>query len=202
MLTKSRLLKLFISLGANGILCIICLASVGVALVTYNGTVATTPTRQLTVGTIDSAWTVYVNEINQVRYVPGVPDQFTMPTLDTDDVATYSFSVVTDANKVCAVKVGLTTAMDAAKFSKFDITVYSSTGDAWSSETLYSAATGTTTKAAINGLIQDEVAYIHQAASTTKYYEVKVTYSYDQVDNTAPISVDLQLIPFPRDNFT
>lgn len=127
-LKKSKLVKLFFSLCINGIICLICLASVVVALVDYQGTVTTSPTRQLTVGTITDAWTIYVNEVNHVRYVPGVPDQFTPPTLDTDNTGTYSFKVVTDANKVCAVKVELVTAMDPLKFSKFDITVSSSTG--------------------------------------------------------------------------
>ena len=124
-LKKSKLVKLFFSLCINGIICLICLASVVVALVDYQGTVTTSPTRQLTVGTITDAWTIYVNEVNQVRCVP---DQFTTPTLDTDNTGTYSFKVVTDANKVCAVKVELVTAMDPLKFSKFDITVSSSTG--------------------------------------------------------------------------
>lgn len=202
MVQKSKLLKLFVSLGVKGILCIVCLASVGFALVTYNGTVTTTPTQQLTVGTIDSAWTIYVNEVNQVRYVPGVPDQFTEPTLNIADTSTYSFKVVTDANKVCAVKIGLTTAMDTAKFSKFDITASSSTGGAWGAETLYAASTGGTTKAAVNGLLQDDAAYIHQTNSAIKYYEIQVTYSYDKVDNTTAIPVTLQLTPFPQDSFT
>jgi hypothetical protein len=202
MLKKSKLVKLFVSLGINGIICIICLASVAVALVNYQGTVTTSPTRQLTVGTISDAWTIYVNEVNQVRYVPGVPDQFTLPTLDTGDTGTYSFKVVTDANKVCAVKVELVTAMDPLKFSRFDITVSSSTGGAWGTETLYAGSTGGTTKAAVDGLIQGDAAYVHQANSDTKYYEIKVTYSYDKIDNNTQIPVVLELTPLPQNDFT
>jgi hypothetical protein len=202
MVKKSKLLKLIVSLGIKGVICIVCLASVGFALVTYDGTVTTTPTQQLTVGTIDSAWKIYVNEVNQVRYVPGDPDQFTLPTLNTADTGTYSFKVVTDANKVCAIKVGLTTAMDITKFSKFDITVSSSSGGAWGAETLYAASTTGTTKAAVNGLVQDDVAYIHQTTSATKYYEIKVTYSYDLVDDNTAIPVHLQLVPLPQNDFT
>jgi hypothetical protein len=202
MLKKGKLGKLFVSLGINGIICIICLASVAVALVNYQGTVTTSPTRQLTVGTITDAWTFYVNEVNQVRYVPGVPDQFTLPTLDTGDTGTYSFKVVTDANKVCAVKVELVTAMDPATFSRFDITVSSSTGGAWGAETLYAASTGGTSKTAVDGLIQGDATYIHQTNSATKYYEVKVTYSYDLVDDTTQIPVVLELTPLPQNNFS
>lgn len=131
-----------------------------------------------------------------------MPGGFSEPTLDTGDTGTYSFKVVTDANKVCAVKVELTTAMDTSKFSKFDITVQSSTGDAWGAETLYAASTGGTTKVAVNGLIQGDVAYIHQTTSSEKYYEVKVTYSYDKVDDNTPIPVYLRLTPLPQNNFT
>ena len=199
MVKKGKLLKLFISLGIKGIICIVCLASVAFALVSYTSTVTTTPTQQLTVGTDTAAWTIYVNEVNQIRYLPGGPSE---PTLDTGDTGTYAFKVVTDADKVCAVKVELTSAMAGAKFSNFDITVRSSTGGAWGAETLYAASTGGGTKASIDGLTPSDAAYIHQATSTTKYYEIKVTYSYDKVDDPTPIPVTLRFTPLPQDNFT
>lgn len=195
---KSKLFKLFLSLGIKGIVCILCLASMAVALVTYTAQITATPTVQLTQGSTTAAWTLYVNEVDQVRYMPG---GLTEATLNTGDTATYCFKVVTDANKVCAVKVELTTAMDPAKFSKFDITVRSSTGDAWGAETLYAASTGAGTKAAIDGLASD-AGYIHQAVSSTNYYEVKVTYSYDLVDNSTAIPITLRLTPLPQDSFT
>ncbi len=196
---KSKLFKLFLSLGIKGIVCILCLASMAVALVTYTAQITATPTVQLTQGATTAAWTLYVNEVDQVRYMPG---GLTEATLDTGDTATYCFRVVTDAQKVCAVKVELTTAMDPTKFSKFDITVRSSTGDAWGAETLYAASTGAGTKAAIDGLTLGDAGYVHQAVSTTKYYEVKVTYSYDLVDNSTAIPITLRLTPLPQDSFT
>ena len=198
MVKKSKLLKLLVSLGAKGILCIICLASVGAALVTFSTAVTLTSTVQLTQGVNTAAWTIYVNEQNLIKYIPGGAAEL---TLDTGNTATYSFKVVTDANKVCAVQVGLVAAVDDTKFSKFDITVRSSTGEGWSDETLYAASTGTGTKAAVNGLVADDVAYIHQAESTTKYYEVKVTYSYDLLSSDAGIGLTLNTIPLPQDSF-
>jgi hypothetical protein len=92
--------------------------------------------------------------------------------------------------------------MDASKFSNFDIIVRSSTGGAWGSETLYVASTGDTTKASINGLTLGDAAYVHQAVSTTKYYEIQVTYSYDKVNDTSQIPVTFQFTPLPQDDFS
>ena len=199
MVNKGRLAKLAVSLGIKGIICVICLSSVAFALVTYTSTVTTNPTVQLTQGATTDTWSIYVNEVNQVRYLPG---GFSPSTLDTQDPATYAVKVVTDANKVCAVKVELPTAMDPAKFSRFDITICSSSdGVSWGSETLYAASTGATTKAAVDGLTPGDVGYIHQVISTTKYYEVKVTYSYDLVDNDAQIPMTFKFTPLPQNGF-
>jgi hypothetical protein len=195
---KRKLLKLFISLGIKGVLCLICLASVAFALVTYTSSVTISPFQQLSVGAATASWTIYVNEVNQVRYMPG---GFSEPTLSTGDASTYAFKVVTDTNKACAVKVELTSAMNASKFSNFDITVRSSTGEAWGTETLYAASTGDTTKTPINGLTPADAAYVHQAASTTKYYEIQVTYSYDKVNDTTQIPVTFQFTPLPQNDF-
>jgi hypothetical protein len=92
--------------------------------------------------------------------------------------------------------------VEDTKFSKFEITVRSSTGADWSDETLYAASTTTTTKAFVNGLVADDVGYVHQAASTTKYYEVKVTYSYDLMSSGAEIGLTFNTIPLPQDSFT
>jgi hypothetical protein len=203
MLNKRKILRLFASLGIKGVLCLICLficlASISFALVTYTSTVTINPTVQLSVGTTTASWTIYVNEVNQVQYLPGGSSE---PTLNTGETSTYAFEVVTDANKVCAVEVGLTTAMDPAKFSNFDITVLSnSTGGSWVAETLYTNPTGTSTTASINGLDQGAVGYIHQGLSTTKYYVIQVTYSYDLVDTTTPITATFQFTPFPQNGF-
>lgn len=197
MLIKGKPRRRFVSLGLKGIICLICLgvclASVSFALVTYTGSVAITPTMQLSVGTATVSWTIYQNEQNVEQYMPGGSST---STLSTGDSTTYAFKVVTDANKECAVEVELTSAMDETKFSNFDITVLSSTaqGD-WSAEPLYTTPTGTTTATSINGLTQGAAAYIHQDISTTKYYEVQVTYSYDA--ENSPMTATFIFTPFP-----
>jgi hypothetical protein len=45
-----------------------------------------------------------------------MPGGASATTLNTGDTSTYAFEVVTDANKVCAVEVELTTAMDPPNF--------------------------------------------------------------------------------------
>jgi intein-encoded DNA endonuclease-like protein len=140
-----------------------------------------------------------VNDVNQVRYLPGGSAE---PTLNTGESSTYAFKVVTDTNKVCAIKIELTSAVNGSKFSNFNITVRSSTGGAWTDETLYAGATGVSTKSYINGLTGGDAGYVHQAASTTRYYEVKVTYSYDKVDATAQVTATFQYTPLPQNSFT
>ncbi|MEM3464165.1 MAG: hypothetical protein QW667_06905 [Candidatus Bathyarchaeia archaeon] len=190
--------KLWTTLGAKGFLCIAAMIAIVLSLVAYTATVTITPTQQFTIGATTSSWTVYVNDVNENRYLPGGS---TEPTLNTSDANTYAFKVVTDANQVCAVKIELLSPVDSNKFSNFNITVKSSTGGAWADETLYAAATGSTTKPYIDGLISGDAGYIHQAASTTKYYLIKVTYSYDKVDETAEIEVTFQYTPLPQDSF-
>jgi hypothetical protein len=199
MATKGKLTKLFVSLGIKGILCIICLASVTAALVTYTSTITATPMMQLTQGATTAIWNLYVNEVDQVRYLPG---GFQEATVSGSDTSTYCFEVTTDANKACAVKIQLVSAMDTSKFSRFDITVRSSTGEGWSNETIYTTSTGSSVKAVINGLTADDAAYVHQDVSATKYYEVRVTYSYDKVDSEEAIPVTVQLTPLPLNGFT
>lgn len=194
MVNKRKLLKLIVPL----IICTVCLAAVVFALVTYSSLVQVSPTEQLSVGESTASWNIYVNEVNQSRYMPG---GFSQPTLNPSDTSTYAFKVVTDANKVCAVEVQLTSAMDQTKFSDFQVTVLSSTGGSWSSETLYSASTGTTTKAYVDGLTQGDAAYIHQGISTVKYYLIEVTYSYDLVNETSQIPVTFQFTPLPQNGF-
>src|SRR3990170_2089132 len=153
--------KLLAIVGVKGLLCLASLTMVALALVTYAATVTVNPTQQFTIGATSASWTVYVNDVNQVRYLPGGSAE---PTLDTGDSSTYAFKAVTDGNKVCAIKIELTSAVDGSKFSNFNIAVRSSTGGAWSDETLYAGATGATTKSYINGLTGGDAGYIHQAA--------------------------------------
>lgn len=199
MVNRRRIVSTFLVLGVKGILCLACLSVVAVALVTYTATVTVTPTQQLTTGAITASWTFYVNEVNQIRYLPG---GFSESTLNASDSSTYALKVVTDSNKVCAVKIELTSVVSSSKFSNFDVTVRSSTGGAWGDETVYAASAGGTTKSFIDGLSIGDAGYIHQAQSTTKYYEIKVTYSYDKVDETTQVVVTFQYTPLPQDGFT
>jgi hypothetical protein len=173
------------------------LTTIALALVEYTATLTITPTEQFTIGTTTDSWTVYVNEVNQVRYLPGASSQ---PTFDSGDTSTYAFSVVTDANKVCAVKIELTSAMNSSKFSNFDITVQYWTGAAWADAILYNAATGSTTMTEIDGLTTT-AGYLHQVVSTTTYYLIKVTYSYDLVDDTDQVTASFKYTPLPQDSF-
>lgn len=196
---KAKIRRPSVSSIIKILICLICLASVSFGLVTYTNGMTSSPPQQLSVDVSTATWTVYVNEVNQVRYMPG---GFSEPTLNTGDASTYAFKVATNENNVCAVKVELTSAVDASKFSQFDITVLSSTaGGTWNSEPLYTAPTGTTTTVSINGLIPGDVAYIHQGASTTKYYLIQVTYSYNQVADNTPMPLTFAFTQIPTAGF-
>ncbi len=71
---------------------------------------------------------------------------------------------------------------------------FSLKGEAFLSRS-YASSTGGTTKASIDGLTPGDAAYVHQAVSTTKYYEIQVTYSYDKVDDKTQIPVTFQFTP-------
>lgn len=185
-------------LGAKGILSLASLTMITLALVAYTATLTINPTQQFTIGALSSSWTVYVNDVDKVRYLPGGSAE---PTFDPDNSSTYAFRVVTDASQVCAVKIELTSAVNSSKFSKFQITVKYWTGAAWADETLYNAPTGSTTKPYINGLIAGDAGYIHQGLSSTRYYLIKVTYSYDLIDETTQVTTTLQYTPLPQNSF-
>ena len=195
--------KLEAILGVKGFLCIASLTMIALALVAYTATVTITPTQQFTIGATTATWTVYVNDVDETRYLPGSgsPAGSGEPTFNSSDTDTYAFKVVTDADKVCAVKIDLTSAVNSSKFSNFNITARFWTGAAWADEVLYDAATGSTTKSYIDGLSAGDAGYIHQAVSTTRYYLIKVTYSYDLVDATDQVTVTFQYTPFPQDSF-
>jgi hypothetical protein len=192
---KSKLAKL---LSFKLLLVIALMLSSVAALVVYTAGVLVTPTEQYTIGSTTSSWSMYINEVDVTRYLPGAAAK---PTFNSGDTGTYAFKVVTDPQKVCAVKIELTSAMNSSKFSKYQITVESWTGSAWATETLYAASTGATTKTFINGLTLGDAGYIHQAASATKYYLVTVTYSYDLVGETTQVSSTFQYTPLPQDSF-
>jgi hypothetical protein len=195
--------KLEAILGVKGFLCIASMIMIALALVAYTATVTITPTQQFTIGATTATWTVYVNDVDEVRYLPGSgsPAGSSEPTFNSSDTSTYAFKVVTDADKVCAAKIDLTSAVNSSKFSNFNITARYWNGSAWTDETLYDAATGSTTKSYIDGLTAGDAGYVHQDVSTTRYYLIKVTYSYDLVDETTQVTVTFQYTPLPQDSF-
>jgi hypothetical protein len=180
------------------IICLTVFISLAVALVSYQAEINITPVQQFVTGTTTASWNVYVNQVNIPCYLPGGTSQ---PTLDTGDSSTFAFKATTDENQVMAVKIELVETVDSATFSKFDITVLSWTGSSWTPVTLYNAASGTTTKANIDGTNATDIGYVHQAISTTAYYLVKATYSYDKSDSTAASGFTLKYTPLPADAF-
>ena len=125
------------------------------------------------------------------------------PTLDTGDVSTYAFKVVTDADKVCAIKIELTSAINSSKFSKFEIRARYWDGSAWSAVPISATPSGMgILKLYINGLSAGDAGYIRHALSTTRYYLIHVTYSYDLVDEISPVTIDFQYTPMPQDDFS
>jgi len=192
-----KIRKLGAVLGVKGFLCLASLTMIALALVVYTATVTITPTQQFTKGAISDSWTVYVNDVDEVRYFPGGS---TEPTFNAGDPNTYAFNVTTDAQKNCSVKIELTAAVNSSKFSNFNITVEYWTGAAWADETLYAGATGSTTKSYIDGLSSGDAGYIHKSGATTRYYLIKVTYSYDQTDETTQVTVTFQYTPLPQDS--
>lgn len=191
-----KMRKIQLLLGLKGILSIACLTTIAVALVVYTASVTMTPRFQFTQGAETDSWDLYLNEVNQVRYLPGG----SVAPVDSS-LNTYAFKVVTDATKVCAVKIELTSVMDSSKFTNFDITVDYSDGGAWAPAPLYASETGSTTITAINGLSGSAAGYIHQGISTTAYYIVKVTYSYDKVADATSITATFQYTPLARASF-
>lgn len=198
--------KLRVVLGVKGLLCLASLIVVALALVSYTATVTIIPATQFTIGATTATWTIYVNDLDQLRYLPGTgtPAGSQQPGPPSDsNPNTFAFKVVTDSDRVCAVNITLTSAVDGSKFSKFEIRVmwWNSTASAWQDETLYADPTGSTTKSFINGLTPGDHGYVHHAASLTRYYLIKVTYSYDLVDATTSITVTFQYTPLPQASF-
>jgi hypothetical protein len=195
--------KLGAILGLKGLLCFVSLTMIAIALVTYTASVIITPTQQFTVGATSASWTVYMNDVNKTRYLPGSgsPAGSSEPTFNASDTETYAFKAVTDADKVCAVRIELTSAVNSSKFSKFQITVKNWNGSAWDAETLYDSATGSSTKSYIDGLTSGDFGYIHQGTLETTYYLLKVVYSYDLTDETTQITATFEYTPLPQDSF-
>ena len=165
----------------------------------YTQNITMNAVRQLTVGTSSASWTIYVGEVDQTKYVPGI---YTEPTLDANDPNTYAFSVVTDANEMCAVKINLTSYLPSANFTDVMITVLtnsSATGN-WVPAQLYTDASGTTPKSFIDATdaTPGDAGYIVQGVSTVAYYLIEVQYTYDKVDYAGPYNTALQYTPIPQ----
>jgi hypothetical protein len=178
---KMRKIRLLI--GVKGILSIACLTTVALALVVYTASVTMTPKFQFSQGATADTWDLYLNEVDQVRYMPGGVVAPSSP-LETDPNS-YAFEVVTDGNKVCAVAINIAEAV-SSKFVKFDVRVkyWDSVASAWLYAELFESATGSASKAWINGLDVLDVGYIHQELSLTRFYLVEVTYTYDINDES------------------
>ena len=194
--------KLGAILGLKGILCLASLTLVTLALVSYTATVTITPVMPFTLGATADAWTIYINDLDQVRYLPGegTPAGSTVPASSPNGGSnTYAFKVDTDAGRSMAVNITLASPADNTKFSKFQITVlfWNATDSSWDAATIYDAATGGSTKSYIDGLTND-YGYIQQAVSVSRYYLMQVTYSYDLVETTTAVSVDFSYTPLPQ----
>lgn len=170
--------------------------TIAMDLTSYTTTLTIQPYKQLSQGASTVSWTIYVNEEDQ-EYVPGVASE---PTFILNDPSTYAFNVTTDSHEVCAVEIGLASAMSSSDFSSFQITVLSWTGSEWAPATLYTTASGSTTTSYIDGLTTTP-GYIQQALSTSTYYLVAIAYTYIQVDPTTSYTVSLQYTPIPLASF-
>ncbi|MEM3766332.1 MAG: hypothetical protein QXU46_04820 [Candidatus Bathyarchaeia archaeon] len=189
--------KLYSLLGVKGSLCIASWVMIALALISYTATVSITPTQQFTIGATSDSWTIYINDLDKTRYLPG---GFNEPTLNASNPNTYAFKVGTDPNMFCAVKIEPASPVNSSKFSKFQITVKYWNGSAWADETLYANPTGSTTKPYIDGLTAGDAGYIHQDKSTTKWYLIEVLYSYDLTDETTQLTVTFKYTPLPQDS--
>lgn len=194
--------KLAAIVGLKGILCIASLTIVVLALVSYTATVTITPVKPFTQGATTDDWTIYVNDVDEVRYLPGegTPAGSTVPASSPNGGSdTYAFKVDTDAGSSMAVNITLSSPMNNSEFSKFEITAlfWNTTDSSWNDATLYDAPTGGSTKSYIDGLTTD-YGYIQQSTSTLRYYLMNVTYSYDLVDSETAVTVDFSYTPLPQ----
>jgi hypothetical protein len=186
----SKIRKISAVLGVKGLLAAASLTAIAVALVVYTTAVTITPATQFTLGPTTYSWNVYINDVNAVRYLPG--DTITPPT-----GATYAFSLDT-TGRACAVQIQLTSAMSSSLFSNFDITLmYYDTTSGWISAQLYNSPTGGTPIGSIDGRTTN-AGFIQQVAGIgARSYLIRVTYSYDLVATTTPVTATFQYTPLP-----
>jgi hypothetical protein len=186
----NKIRKIRALLGIKGLIAIASLTTIAMALVVYTASVTINPTAQFTLGVNTESWTVYINEVNQVRYLPGGN---ALPATG----ATNAFALDT-TNRGCAVQIELTSAMDSGLFSNFDITVmYYDSSSGWTAAQLYDSATGGSTIGSIDGLTTN-AGFIRQTAGTgSTSYLIRVTYSYDIIADTTGVTATFQYTPLP-----
>jgi hypothetical protein len=186
----NKIRKIRALLGIKGLLAVASLTSIAIALVVYTTAVTITPATQFTMGPTTYSWNVLVNDVDAVRYLPG-------DTAPPATGATYAFSLDT-TSRGCAVQIQLTSAMSSGLFSNFDITVmYYDSGTGWTTAQLYDSETGGTAITSLSGL-STTPGFIRQASGTSATsYLIQVTYSYDIVDDTTPVTATFQFTPLP-----
>jgi len=187
-------------LGVKGIICLVALIAIVIAQLTYTATVNITLGQTgYGQGKSTESWTIYENDIDEVRYLPGAgTGGNATPTFNAGDSNTYAFKVTTDTVKGMAVKIELVDYTKTENFTKFEITAmwYNS---GWQIAQLYDGPTASAgTISFINGKTSGASGYVHQARSTsTRYYLIKVTYSYPTTAS-AP-SIQFRYTPTPED---
>jgi hypothetical protein len=196
--------KLRAILGVKGSLCLLSLAMVVLALVAYTATVTITPAKLFTVGATTDSWTVYVNDYNETRYLPSsasVPAGSSPPIGPPaiGDPSSFAFHVSTGTDKACAVNITMSTPANNNTFSSFQITVKSWTGLTWNDIAIYDAPTGGSAKSFIRGTnATNDFGYVQHPVSTSTFYVICVTYSYDLVDTIDVVTVTFQYTPLPQ----
>ena len=196
--------KLKAILGVKGALCLLSLGIVVLALVAYTAQVTITPTKPFTIGATTDSWTVYVNDVDETRYLPsnGSTPAGSFPPNGPPaigDASSYAFYVSTDADKAISVNITMSTPADNNTFSSFQITVKNWTGLTWNDIDIYDAPTGGNIIPFINGRGPTAgYGYVQHPVSTSTFYAICVTYSYDLVDTTSVVSVTFQYTPLPQ----
>ena len=192
-------------IGVKGMICLVALIVIVVAQLTYTATVnISVGTTGYSLGKSLESWTIYTNDENEVRYLPGAgTGGNATPTFNAGDSDTWAFKVTTDTVKGLAVKIELVDYTKTQNFSRFEITAwYNTTGTAWQSAQLYDGPTSSAgTKSLINGTLSGDSGYIHQARAASgtleRYYLIRVTYSYNST--AAGPSVQFRYTPTPED---
>lgn len=175
-------------LTGKGLMATLSVLAVAIALVSYTATVTININSSFTVGATTATWDVYLNDVAQLRYLPGSTATPRGSAELGSGTTNNAFSVVDDGAQGTAVNITLTTLMSATQFSQFQITVkqWNATSSSWQAgtplSTLYTTQTGTTTMTFIQGLsggAGQTFGFLHilKTQTTTVYFEIVVTYT-------------------------